>query len=107
MHRPSRCLALRPARATQLRRHLHRLLLKKAPWPQGARPLDEIRRAQRPRSKKRAAKRSLALKKVLACSLHHHAMTVLLLQRAKTPCCSWRQRAETSKIKPFVTKGPL
>ena len=31
----------------------------------------------------------------------------LLLQCAKTPRCSWRQRAETSKIKPFITKGPL
>ena len=107
MHRPSRCIALRPVQATQLRRRLRRLPLKKVPWPQGARPLDGTCRVQRPCSKKRATKISLALRKVLACSLHWHIMVTLLFQRAKTPHCSWRQRAETSKIKPSVTKGPL
>ena len=66
---------------------LSRLLLKKAPWPQGTRPLDETHRVQHPRSKKGAAKRSLALKKSLACSQRQHAMTAFLLQHAKTPCC--------------------
>ena len=82
----------------QLRRCLRQL--------RGARPLDETHRVQRPRSKKRAAKRSLALKKLLACSQRQHVMTVFLLQRTKIPRCYWRQRVETSKIKPFVTKGP-
>ena len=105
MHHPSRCIAPRPARATQFRRCLRRLPLKKAPWPQGVQPLDGTRSVWRPRSKRRAAKRSLVLKKLPACSPHRHVMTALLLQRAKTPRCSWRQRAETSKIKLFVTKG--
>ena len=78
MRRPSHCITLRPARTTQLWRYLRRLLLKKAPWPQGAWPLDETHRVQRPRSMKRAAKRSLALKKSLACSQRQHAMTALL-----------------------------
>ena len=48
-------LLYHPARATQLRRHLRHLLLKKAPWLQGVWPLDETRRVQNPCSKKGAA----------------------------------------------------
>ena len=39
--------------------------LKKDPWPQGVWPLDGTRRIQYPRSKKRAAKRSLQLLHVM------------------------------------------
>ena len=62
----------------QLRRCLCRLLPKKAPCLQGARPLDETHRVQRPRDKKGAAKKSLVPKKVLAYSRHRHAMTASL-----------------------------
>ena len=66
--RPSRCHALRPAQEARSKRYLHRLLPKKAPWLQDARPQDETLRVRCPRDKKGAAKRSLGLKKALACS---------------------------------------
>ena len=71
----------------QLRRCLCHLLPKKAPWLQGARPLDENHRVQRPRDKKGAAKKSLGPKKALACSLLQHVKTASLRQHVKTPCC--------------------
>ena len=89
----------------KLRGHLSRLPLKKAPWPQGAWPLGGTHSVRRQHSKRRAAKRSLVLKKLLVCSPHRPVTTALLLQHAKTPRCSWRQCTETSKIKLFVTKG--
>ena len=79
LRRPTRCIALRPARVTQLRRCLHHLLLKKAPWLLGVRPLGETHRVRRLHSKKGAAKKSLAPKKVLACSPHRCARIVFLL----------------------------
>ena len=54
----------------QLWRCLHRLLPKKAPWLQGARPLDVTHRTQYPRVKKEATKKSLDLKMALAFFLH-------------------------------------
>ena len=75
--------------------------------PQGAWPLDGTHSVRRQHSKRRAAMKSLIPKKLPMCSPHWPVTTALLLQRAKTPRCSWRQRAKTSKIKPFVTKGLL
>ena len=72
----------------QPRRCLRQLLPKKAPWLQGARPLDVIHRIQRPHDKKEAAKISLGLKKALTCSLHQHDKTIS--QRDKTACCPWQ-----------------
>ena len=54
---------------------LSRLLLKKAPWPQGARPLGRTRSARRQRGKSRAAKKSLADEKLPECSLLQHVKT--------------------------------
>ena len=52
------------------------LHLKKAPWPQGARPLGRTRSARRQRGKSRAAKKSLALEKLPECSLVQHIKTL-------------------------------
>ena len=70
-------------------------------------PLGGTRSVRRQRSKSRAVKKSLARKKLPGRSLFQHVATMLLLPRAKTPHRSWRQRAETSKIKPFVAQGFL
>ena len=68
-----------------LRERLRHLLPKKAPWLQGARPLDVTHRVRRPRGKKEAAKKFLGLKKALMCSLNYHGKTASLHQHAKTP----------------------
>ena len=60
---------------------------KAVPWLQGARPLDDTHRVQRPHDRKGAAKRFLGLKKALACSLLRHVKTASLRQYAKTPRC--------------------
>ena len=85
---PFRCTAPCPAWATKLRRRPGRLLLKKAPWLQGARPLGGTRSVRCQRSKSRAAKKSLARKKLPGRSLLQHVATMLLLPRVKTPRCS-------------------
>ena len=59
-----------------------------APWPQGAQLRGGTRRVQRPCSKKGAAKKSLALKKALACSPHRCTRIAFLLQHVKTLRCS-------------------
>ena len=105
LRRPFRCTARRPARATKLRGRLSRLHLKKAPWLQGAWPLGGTHSVRRQRSKRRAAKRSLVLRKPPVCSPHRPGTNALLPQRIKTPRCTWRQRTETRKIKLFVTQG--
>ena len=87
LRRPFRCLALRPMRAMQRRRHLCRLPLKKVPWLQGAWPLGGTRSLRCQRGKRRAAKKSLAPKKLPECSLLRPVTTMLLFQHAKTPCC--------------------
>ena len=89
----------------QLRRCLRHLLPKKAPWLQGARPLDETHRVRRPRDKKGAAKKSLVPKKVLACSQHRCAMTASLRHNVKTPHFSKRQRVGISRSKLSTRKG--
>ena len=61
--------APRPARAMKLRRRPGRLLLKKAPWLQGEWPLGRTRSVRCQRGKSRAAKKSLARKKLPGCSL--------------------------------------
>ena len=96
--RPSRCTAPRPARAMKLLGRLSRLHLKKAPWPQGARPLGGTRSVRCLRGKSRAVKKSLARKKLPGRSLLRHAATLLRLRHAKTPRCSLLQRVGTLKI---------
>ena len=81
----------------QLTRCLRHLLPKKAPWLQGARPLDVTHRVRHPRGKKEAAKKSLGLKKAPPCSLHW---------RDKTAYCLWQRCAGTIKRKIRVSKGP-
>ena len=102
---PFRCTAPRPARATKLRRRPGRLLLKKAPWLQGAWPLGETRSIRCQRGKSRAAKKSLARKKLPGRSLLQHVATMLLLPRVKTPHCSQLQRMGTCKTKFPVIQG--
>ena len=63
------CTAPRPARVTKLRRRPGRLLHKKAPWLQGAWPLGGTRSVRCQRSKSRAARKSLARKKLHGRSL--------------------------------------
>ena len=84
---------------------LSRLLLKKVPWPQGARPLGGTRSVRRQRSKSRAVKKSLARKKLHGRSLLQHVVTMLLLPRVKTPRCSQLQRVGTCKTKLSVKIG--
>ena len=84
LHRPFRCTAPRPARATKLRRRPGRLLLKKAPWLQGAWPLGGTRSVRCQRGKSRAAKESLARKKLPGRSLLQHVATMLLLPHVGT-----------------------
>ena len=76
---------------------LSRLPLKKAPWPQGAWPLDGTHPVRRQRSKSGAAKRSLTPKKLPECSLLRPVATKLLFQHAKTPRCSQLQHMGTRK----------
>ena len=89
----------------KLRRRPGRLLLRKAPWLQGAWPLGGTRSVRRQRSKSRAVKKSLARKKLPGRSLLQHVATMLLLPHAKTPRCSQLQRVGTCKTKLFVTQG--
>ena len=77
---------------------LSRLLLKKAPWPQGARPLGGTRSARRQRGKSRAAKKSLAHEKLPGRSP---------LQHVKTLCCPQPRRMGTRRTKLSVAQGPL
>ena len=65
----------------RLRGCLRHLLTKKAPWLQGAWPLNVTHRVQRPRDKKGAAKKSLGLKKAPPCSLHRHDKTTYYLSQ--------------------------
>ena len=65
-----------------------RLLLSKAPWLQGAWPLGGTRSVRCWRGKSRAAKKSLARKKLPGRSLLQHVATRLLLPHVKTPRCS-------------------
>ena len=89
----------------KLRGRLSRLPLKKAPWPQGARPLGGTCSVRRQRGKSRAAKKSLSCKKLPGRSLLQHVATMLLLPRVKTPRCSQLQRVGTCKTKLPVTQG--
>ena len=84
LHRPFRCTAPHLVRATKLRGRLSRLLLKKAPWLQGAWPLGGTRSVRCQRGKSRAAKKSLARKKLPGRSLLQHVATIPLLQRVGT-----------------------
>ena len=77
---------------------LSRLPLKKAPWPQGARPLGGTRSVRRLRGKSRAAKKSLALDKLPECSL---------LQHVKTLRCPQTRRMGTRRTKLSSAQGPL
>ena len=79
----------------KLRRRPGRLLLKKAPWLQGAWPLGGTRSVRCQRSKNRAAKKSLARQKLPGRSLLQHVATMLLLSHVKTPRCSQLQRVGT------------
>ena len=88
----------------KLRGRLSRLPLKKAPWPQGARPLDETHRVQRPRNKIEAAKKSPDLKKVLTCSQRRRAKIASLHLHAKTLRCSKRRRVVIPRNKPSTSK---
>ena len=81
----------------KLQRCPGRLLLRKAPWLQGAWPLGGTRSVRRQRSKSRAVKKSLARKKLPERSLLQHVATMLLLPRVKTPRCSQLQREGTCK----------
>ena len=101
LHRPFRCTAPRPARAMKLRRRPGRLLLRKAPWLQGAWPLGGTRSVRCQRGKSRAAKKSLARKKLPGRSLLQHVATMLLLPHVKTQL----QRVGTCKTKLSVTQG--
>ena len=83
-------------RAMKLLGRLSFLPLKKAPWPQGARPLGGTRSVRRQHGKSRAAKKSLALEKLPERSL---------LQHVKTLRCSQLQRMGTHRTKLFVTQG--
>ena len=69
LRRPFRCTAPRPMRAMKLRRRPGRLLLRKAPWLQGAWPLGGTRSVRRQHSNNRAVKKSLAHKKLPGRSL--------------------------------------
>ena len=69
LRRPFHCTAPRLARVTKLRRRPGLLLLKKAPWIQGAWPLGGTRSVRRQRGKNRAAKKSLACQKLPGRSL--------------------------------------
>ena len=62
----------------KLRGCLSCLPLKKALWPRGAWPLDGTHPVRRQRSKSGAAKRFLAPKKLLECSLLRSVATTLL-----------------------------
>ena len=73
-----------PRGAMKLRRHPGRLLLRTAPWLQGAWPLGGTRSVRCQRGKSRAAKNSLARKKLPGCSLLQHVATMLLLPHVKT-----------------------
>ena len=57
------------------------------------------------RSKNRAAKKSLARKKLPGHSLLQHVATMLLLPRVKTPRCSQLQRVGTCKTKFPIIHG--
>ena len=65
-----------------------RLPLKKVPWPKGAWLLGGTRSVRRQRGMSRAARKSLARKKLPGRSLLQHVATMLLLPRVKTPRCS-------------------
>ena len=82
-----------------------RLLLRKAPWLQGAWPLGGTHSVSWQRGKSRAAKKSLARKKLPGRSLLQHVATMLLLPHAKTPRCSQLQRVGTCKTKLPVIQG--
>ena len=86
---------------------LSRLLLKKAPWPQGARPLGGTRPVRNQRGRSRAAKRSLALEKLPERSLLRLVPTTLLLQHVKTPRCTQLRHTGTRRTEPFVHQGLL
>ena len=88
LRHPFRCTAPRPARATKLRRRPGLLLLKKAPWLQGAWPLGGTRSVRCQRSKNGAAKKSLARKELPGRSLLRHTATLLQLRHAEIPRCS-------------------
>ena len=68
----------------KLRRRPGRLLLRKAPWLQGAWPLGGTRSVRCQRSKNGAAKKSLARQKLPGRSLLQHVATIPLLQRVGT-----------------------
>ena len=89
----------------KLRGRPSRLLLKKAPWPQGVWPLDGIRPVRRQCGKSRAAKKSLVRKKLPECSLLRLVPTTLPLPRVKTLRCSQLQRMGTCRTKLFVSQG--
>ena len=74
----------RLARATKLQRRPGCLLHKKAPWLQGAWPLGGTRTVRCQRGKSRAAKKSLARKKLPGRSLLQHVATIPPLQRVGT-----------------------
>lgn len=92
------------AQEARIRRCLCQLLPKKVPWLQGAQPQDETLCGRRLRDKKGAARRSLAPKKVPACSQHRCAMTASLRHHIKTPHCSRQWCAGIPRSKPHIRK---
>ena len=102
--RPSRCLALHSTQEARIRKCLHHLLPKEAPWLQGAQPQGKTLRVRRLCSKKGAAKRSLVPKKVFARSERRRAQIASLHLHAKTPRCSKRRRAVIPRSKPSTSK---
>ena len=78
----------------KLLERLSLLLLKKVPWLQGASPLGGTRSVRCQRGKSRAAKKSLARKKLPRRSL---------LQHVKTPRCSQLLPVGTCKTRLSVT----
>ena len=77
--RPSLYLPLNQPWATRLMACLHHLCLKTVPWHQGARLCGVIHRAQRPRVKKEAAKKSHGREKLHRRSPHHLVKTACRL----------------------------
>ena len=67
--------------------------------------LGGTRSIRRQRGKSRAAKKSLACKKLPGRSLLQHVATMFLLPHVKTPRCSQLQRVGTCKTKLSVTQG--
>ena len=63
---------------------LHRLVPKMVPWHQGARLCDVIRRAQRPRAKREAAKKFRGREKLHLRSPRHLVKTAHRPQRRRT-----------------------